>query len=228
MNFSVVIPALNEADGIGATIASVREAAAGRAVEVLVVDGGSRDATPRIALESGATVIVASGGRGAQMSAGALRATGEVVVFLHADTWLPADAFGAIEKAMRGPGVVGGGFRKTFRDGPSVVVRGGRRRSEWFFKLTGNVLGDQAMFVARDALEKVGGVPVQPLLEDVVLCERLRKLGKLELLDAEVSTSGRRFEKRGAWRTWVLMGWILAAHWVGVRAETLDRWYRGR
>ena len=108
------------------------------------------------------------------------------------------------------------------------MVRGGRWRSEWFFRLTGNLLGDQAMFVARAALERAGGVPLQPLLEDVQLCGRLRKLGKLVLLDAEVSTSGRRFEKRGPWRTWALMGWILAAHWVGVRPEILDRWYRGR
>jgi len=227
VTFTVVIPALDEARGLPATIGSVWRAAAGRAVELLVVDGGSRDGTRRIAGALGASVCSATGGRGGQLAEGARRASGDTVLMLHADTWLPDDAFAAVERTLRDPEVVGGGFRKSFRDGPASVRRGSRWRSVMFFVLTGIVLGDQALFVRRAALERVGGVPVQPLLEDVELSRRLGTVGRLALADAEVSTSARRFARRGPLRTWLLMGGVLAGHWLGVPPRILDRWYRG-
>lgn len=226
MDFAVVIPVRDEAHSIGEALGSVRRAAGGRTVEVLVVDGGSRDGTPALAAGLGARVVSAEGGRGGQLAAGVRATTAGVVVLLHADTWLPADAFDAVERVLSDRSVVGGGFRKEFRDGPELVRRGARRRSEVFFRLTGIVLGDQSMFVRRDALERVGGIPRQPLMEDVELCRRLAWAGRLELADAVVSTSGRRFGKRGPWGTWWLMARILAAYWIGVPPATLERWYR--
>ena len=231
MTFSVVIPTLDEASGLADTLAAVREAAAaesGRDVEVVVVDGGSADATVEIAASLGVRVLRAKGGRGAQLRAGALCTSGEALVFLHADTWLPAGAFTAMEGALADPEVAGGGFRKSFRDGPWGLRRGGEFRSAGFFRVTGRLFGDQAIFARRTLLDTVGGVPSQPLMDDLELCRRLRTSGRLVLVGSVVSTSGRRFAVHGLARTWWLMARVLAGYWLGVEPEVLDRWYRKR
>ncbi len=223
MTFSVVIPTLNEAATLPATLESVARASVGHPVEVIVADGGSSDGTRDLAATfEGASVRVLTGpaGRGAQLAAGIVATSGEVVILLHADTWIPQDAFAAISRRLSSaPDVAGGGFRKAFREGPALLRLGAVTRSEFYFRLTGRLFGDQAMFVRRDALERCGGMPTWALMEDLELGRRLRKVGKLVLLPEVVRTSGRRFGQRGTLRTW----WRMArVQWMYLRGRPVE------
>jgi rSAM/selenodomain-associated transferase 2 len=219
---SVVIPTLNEASELPETIRRARLNA--EVCEVIVVDGGSGDGTVAVARDLGCQVLESGGGRGGQLRAGAARARGDVVVLLHADTWLPADAGTAILACLRKDRVVGGGFWKQFRGG-SWLLRGSRARCALRFWLAGRLLGDQAIFARRATLEQIGGVPDMPLMEEYELCRRLRRAGRLALARATVSTSARRFEKLGVLATYRRMGWVTLRYWLGASPETLRRIY---
>jgi rSAM/selenodomain-associated transferase 2 len=221
---SVVVPALNEATGIVATLHPLaRWRAAGH--EVIVVDGGSADVTPALAAPLADRVLAAPRGRARQMNAGAAAARGDVVLFLHADTRLPDDALDAVRAAL-GNGARWGRF--------DVRIAG---RSPWLAvvgalmnlrsRLTGIATGDQAIFVERAALDAVGGFPDQPLMEDVELSRRLlRRAGRPACLRAKVVTSGRRWDERGVWRTIWLMWALRWRYWRGTPADVLARAYR--
>lgn len=219
---SVVIPTLNEADGLPATVAAARRIP--EVCEIIVVDGGSTDATRAVALELGCRVVSHARGRGGQLRAGAGQASGDVVLLLHADTWLPSEAGHAITKCLCDTTVVGGGFWKIFRE-PNWLMRGSRWRCAARFYLGGRFMGDQAMFVRRDVLEKIGGVPDVPLMEEFELCRRLRSEGRLALADATVSTSARRFKERGVLRTYARMWRVTLQYWLGASPEKLARLY---
>jgi rSAM/selenodomain-associated transferase 2 len=225
--FDVLIPTRNEAESLPGTVAALRAAAAadGFHPEVVVIDHASTDGTGAVAAGLGVRVLQAAGGRGAQLRAGAAGTSGEVLLVVHADTWLPPGAFAAIQEALRDPAVVAGGFRKAFRDGPWLVRWQAARRSAVITRCTGFVFGDQAAFVRRTALDQVAGFPDQPLLEDVELMQRVRRVGRVVLLRPVVQTSGRRFAGRGAWSTWWLMLRILWAYRRGVAPAELVRWY---
>ena len=190
MILSVVIPTLDEAARIGARLA---EPATRAADEVIVADGGSRDATVDIARRAGVRVVAAARGRGRQMNAGAAVARGDVLLFLHADAALPDDARAWIEQALADPGVVGGAFRlHTIADvgrnwlGPLLRIADIRSH------VTRVPYGDQALFVRRAVFEEVGGYPDEPLMEDVALARRLWRVGRLVTVPAYVRVSGRR------------------------------------
>ena len=221
MRLSVVIPALNEA---GAVAEAVRSAAAGGA-EVIVVDGGSADGTPERAAAAGARVLHASPGRARQLGVGAGEARGEVVVFLHADSVLPSGWAPVLIDCLRDPRVVGGSFRLRFAErspGLAWIEWGVRLR----VALLGLPYGDQALFVRRSVLERVGGVPQVPILEDLDLVHRLRREGRLARLPLAVETSARRYRTRGVLRT-VLRNALAALAWgLGFDRERLAAWYR--
>lgn len=223
MTVSVVIPTLNEAAALPATLAAI-----GPGAEVIVSDGGSSDATVALARAAGARVIEGTPGRGRQLAAGVAASSAEALVLVHADTWLPPNALAVVVNALGSREVAGGGFRKRFRDGPTLLRWGAAFRSRLFFRMTGCLFGDQAIFVRRTALDAADGMPDWPLMEDLELCRRLRTQGRLVLLPEEVRTSGRRFSERGLWRTWWRMGRVLAGHALGARPETLARLYRRR
>jgi len=232
VRLSVVIPTLNEAAELPATLTRVRTVP--EVAEIIVSDGGSQDATEALACAAGARWVSEVRGRGAQLRAGAQLAQGDVVLLLHADTWLPPEAGQSIHELLssrtkpgetEGP-VVGGGFHKVFRDGPWLLRSTARRRSAAYFHLTGRLFGDQAIFIRRNVLEAVGGVPPLPLMEEFALCRALRKHGRLALSPATVSTSARTFARRGVLRTWRLM-WRLQRAWSrGVPEGELARIYR--
>ncbi len=232
MRLSVVIPTLNEAGGLAATLQHVR--AVPEVGEVVVSDGGSDDATEAIARAQGCRWLSGPDGRGTQLRAGAAVATGDCIVLLHADTWLPPGAGQAIIGALQHPtasgggrtDVVGGGFHKCFRDGPWLLRSTARWRSGAYFALTGQLLGDQALFVRRDSLALIGGIPPLPLMEEFELCRRLQRLGRLQLLAPAVSTSGRSFRSRGVLPTWWLLARLQIAWKQGASPEELDRQYR--
>jgi rSAM/selenodomain-associated transferase 2 len=219
---SAVMPVLNEAAALPETVGRLRRIP--EVVEILVVDGGSTDGTAEVARQLGCRVLESRRGRGIQLRTGAQAATGEVVWMLHADTWVDAGAGAAMVRCLRDPLVAGGGFWKRFTDAP-WFMRGSRLRCWLRLAWSGRVLGDQGLFVRRSALEAVGGVPDLPLMEEVELCRRLRRVGRLALAGAPVATSIRRFRKHGIARTYWLMWKVSRGYRKGVPAEELARWY---
>jgi rSAM/selenodomain-associated transferase 2 len=174
-------------------------------VDVLVVDGGSADGTAEAARTAlpAARVIAAPRGRARQMNAGAGRATGDVLLFLHADTRLPAGALDAVRAALADPAAVAGCFRTTFdADGPASGPLGRRLMRLWEARLWMRwhrfAFGDRALFVRRAAFEAVGGFPDQPIFEDLDAVRALRRRGRFVFLDAAVTTSARRYRRHGA------------------------------
>ena len=219
---SVIVPALDEAGRIGALVEEVRSAPG---VEVLVADGGSSDGTPGRAAAHGARVIRSARGRAIQMNAGAAAATGEVLLFLHADTRLPAGWGEAVRGALGDPGVAVGTF--TFAtDSPRRALRAIERLANWRGRRLGIVFGDQALFARRRDFEAVGGFPEQPLMEDWELVRRLRRRGRALIVPQAAVTSARRWHARGPWRNSARNALITAAYAAGVSPERLARWYR--
>lgn len=225
MTISVVIPTLNEAAELPETLR--RCAAVPEVVEIVVSDGGSTDATPGIAAAAGIRWVVGPPGRGGQLRRGAEGTIGEVVLFLHADTWLPPDSGTAIARALQSPDVVAGAFQKVLRD-PPWLTRGSRWRCRMRMACFQFAYGDQAIFVRNKVLREVGGVPDVPLMEEHRLCAALRRRGRLVLAKATVSTSSRRFRARGPLRTYLLMAHVTLRYWMGAQPETLRRIYEGR
>jgi rSAM/selenodomain-associated transferase 2 len=223
-NLTVIIPVLNECSVIArflASLAPFRE----RGVETVVVDGGSEDGTSAAAAPGADQLIVSPSGRARQMNAGAAAARAPVLLFLHADTRLPANADESILNGLTAAGAEWGRFDVRI-DGASrwlpVVARLMNLRS----RVTGIATGDQAMFVTRRAFDAVGGFPDQALMEDVELSLRLLRRGLPLCLKSVVVTSGRRWAERGIWRTIVLMWWIRLLYFVGVAPDRLARLYR--
>lgn len=222
MTITVVIPTLNEAAELSATLRHV--AAVPEVVTVIVSDGGSTDNTVFLARDAGAQVIHGPSGRGGQLRRGAERATGDVVILLHADTWLPVDAGRAIRQVLEQPGVVAGAFSKEFRD-PPWLTRGSAFRCRWRMRLFQFAYGDQALFVRRESLMRAGGVPEVPLMEEHHLCAALRRQGRLALAPALVTTSARRFRQRGPLRTYLRLASVTLRYWLGTPPEELRRHY---
>ena len=223
LRLSIVLPALNEAAGIAATLQALAPLrAAGH--EIIVVDGGSTDGTAALASPLASRVVASERGRARQMNAGAAAATGEVLLFLHADTQLPPGADAAIAAALRG-GARWGRF-DVHIEGRSrwlpVVARLLNLRS----RLTGIATGDQALFIETTLFRELGGYAPLPLMEDIELCGRLRAIARPACLRERVTTSGRRWDTRGAWRTIWLMWTLRWRYWRGISAEELARAYR--
>lgn len=222
---SIVMPTLNEAAELPETLRLAW--AVPEVVEVIVADGGSSDQTVAVARAAGAEVIASGGGRGVQLRTGAEAAKGSVILMLHADTWLPEDAGRAALRTLARPGVVAGGFWKRFRADAPLLLRGARMRCRLLLEMFGCIYGDQGFFLRSGTLDAVGGVPAVPLMEELELARELGRLGRMELADATVTTSWRKFEKRGVLRTWLLMGRVLRAYHAGVPLAELRRIYQG-
>jgi rSAM/selenodomain-associated transferase 2 len=218
---SVIIPALNEEAALGATLDAL--ARLSRPVEVLVVDGGSSDGTLAVAQGRGAGTLTAGRGRGVQLHAGAGAARGDVLWFVHADTLVPAHALEHIDAALCAPDVAGGYFRLRF----SGRLRACRFQTalQPIFNGFGLVYGDAAIFVRRSAYERVGGFRPYPLFEDLDLVRRLRRLGRLARMPADVTASARRFEGKSYVRTLALWVGLQLLYWLGVSPERLARLY---
>jgi rSAM/selenodomain-associated transferase 2 len=210
---SIIIPCLDEQEGIAATLAALAPLRA-RGAEVIVADGGSRDDTAARATPLADLVITAPRGRARQMNAGAMRARGEILLFLHADSLLPDAAdlliVDGLKRSRRGWGrfdVAIAGRHPLLR----VVERLMNLRS----RLTGIATGDQAIFVTRSLFTAAGDYPDIALMEDVALSKRLKRFGPPLCLNHRLTTSGRRWEKHGVLRTIVRMWLLRLAYWLG-------------
>ena len=222
MRLSIIIPVLNEAETLAARLAALQALRAG-GVEVIVVDGGSADDSPARAAPLADRVITAPRGRGRQMNAGAEQATGEVLLFLHADTVLPDLATERIEAAVTG-GALWGRFDVRI-DGASVMLPIVAALMNGRSRLTGIATGDQAIFATREAFARVGGFPDIPLMEDIAFSSTMRRIARPACLTEKVTTSGRRWEKHGVWRTILTMWWLRLRFWLGASPQTLAREY---
>ena len=199
MRFSIIMPVLNEEAALERHLCQLARVCAPHECELLIVDGGSVDSTVAIAQRFG-RVISSPRGRAAQMNRGAAAATGDILVFLHADSTLPDDAFIAIECACAAPGVVGGAFRLCFHCSHLaylVVALATNLRSRW----RGIFTGDQAIFTRRSLFDQLGGYQDWPFMEDVDFSERMSRRGQVSLLAAEVETPARRHRQWGVLKT---------------------------
>ncbi len=196
----------------------------GRGAQVVVSDGGSSDRTAEVAAKLGAEVVSGPAGRGAQLNRGSAAADAEILLFLHADTRLPEGALERIREALAA-GSEGGGFLMRW-DSPRPIYRLGERIINRRTRLTRCPLGDQAQFCRRDVFEELGGYRDWPILEDLDFIRRLRRRGRLAILEPPVTTSARRLERRGIPRT-VATNWLIfALYLIGVSPQRLGRLYR--
>ena len=221
MNISVIVPVLNEENTIAATLQAL---AALQPYEIIVVDGGSHDRTRDIAAAAGITTLNSERGRARQMNRGAQQATGEVLLFLHADTRLPKSALADIAGAFGDPRYVGGRFDVAL-DGSHLMLPLVARLISYRSRVSKVGTGDQALFVRREAFDRLGGFPDIPLMEDVAFCRRLKKLGDIACLRSRVVTSARRWELDGVWRTIFTMWVLKLLYLAGVSPARLKRFY---
>lgn len=218
---SVMIPALNEEDVIEKTLQGLVKVPG---IEIVVSDGGSTDKTVTICKQF-ARVIKSEPGRGCQLNAGASIASGDVLLFLHADTLLPKNWKDKIVSAMSYDRVVGGAFGLSI-DSERVSLKIISSIANIRSRITGIPYGDQGIFVRRSAFEEVGGFKDIPIMEDVDLMRRLKKVGKVVMLNDKVKTSARRWEKEGVIYT-TLRNWLLITfYYMGIPPEKLYRLYK--
>lgn len=221
---SIIVPVLNEAAVIRATLTALQPLrTAGH--ELIVVDGGSTDGTAALAGPLADRVVTAPRGRARQMNAGARKARGEVLWFLHADTLPPAGAERLILAGLEANGRVWGRFDVRL-SGRHPLLRVVERLMNWRSRLTGIATGDQGVFVSHAAFLMVGGFPEIPLMEDIALSRRLKRLGPPLCLKARVVTSSRRWETHGIVSTILLMWRLRLAYALGADPAHLARRYR--
>lgn len=224
LKISIIIPVLNEASTIAPVISTARNA---ENVEIIVADGGSSDGTVEIAKSLSDRVISTTPGRATQMNAGAAASTGDILLFLHADTLLPDGFDTCVRQALAKPGTVGGAFElKINAPNPSLrlVEKGVNFRSH----LLQMPYGDQAIFLKTVTFEQMGGFPNLPLMEDFEFVRRLKKQGRIEILSMPVLTSARRWQQVGVLKTTVINQIVIIAYFLGVSPDRLGEWYRGK
>lgn len=225
-DLSVIIPVLNEAESVNAAIERLRAADDGGFAEIIVSDGDPGGSTLAVVRDPSVITTAGPPGRGGQLNRGAALATGGTLLFLHADTELPRAAFGRIREALADPSVAGGAFDL------------GIASTRWYFRITERYaacrtrltrvpFGDQAIFLRRNFFDRIGGYADIPIMEDVELMTRVRRLGgRIVILPDRVTTSARRWEKEGVIAATVRNLMLQTLYRLGVPPERLARWYR--
>lgn len=221
---SVVIPTLNEAGQIAETLSALARSSN---VEIIVVDGGSTDATVAVARAAGVRVLEARPPRSIQMNAGAAAAGGDLLLFLHADTRLPAGFEAQVRQTLARPRVAAGAFRLKI-DGNQRGLRTIEAVANWRSRVLQMPYGDQALFLRSYTFWELGAFPPIPIMEDFELVRRLKRRGRIALAPGCASTSGRRWLRLGAVKTWLINQCVIGAYCAGVSPQRLAIWYRGK
>lgn len=221
MLISVIIPTLNEELNLPATLRSLAERSD---VELIVVDGGSTDRTVELAQRFTPYVFVTRPGRAQQMNAGAKHATGDILLFLHADTLLSPGSLDEIQRHIVSDGAVGGAFDLHI-DSPSRLYKFVAKVSSYRSCLLRLPYGDQGIFVWRQVFEALGGFPEIPIMEDIAFCRRLRRAGRLTFISSGLITSGRRWSANGVLKTTFVNWWVTLCFFLGVPPRRLRRVY---
>ncbi len=221
---SIIIPVINEAENIKSTLATTKPS---KNVEIIVVDGGSSDGTVEIIGNSGLAVkvILANPGRAVQMNTGALAATGDILLFLHADTHLPPGFDAMIRQAIETPGIVAGAFTLKI-DAELTSLRLVEKGVKWRSHFWQMPYGDQGIFLKREVFQAVGGFPELPIMEDFEFIRNLKRQGRIITLPTPVITSARRWLKKGVWQTTLINQVVIVAYLTGVYPERIRSWYR--
>lgn len=224
LSISVVIPTFNEESVIEETLQQFKQDL--EPLEIIIVDGGSDDRTVAIvgAFKQVRLLSSTTRGRAAQMNEGASIATGDVLLFLHADTRLPSRWRNHIEASIQQRKAAGGRFRMAVDD-PKAIYRWIAWGSNFRSRVLGVTYGDQAIYTRADVFSKIGGYPTLPLFEDSVLAERVKAAGLFDWIDLPVLTSSRRWHKGGPLRTVARMWLIRVGYSLGVRPSVLRRFY---
>lgn len=223
MKVSIIIPVLNEAEHIAGTLMSLAPYRS-QGHEVIVIDGGSSDDTVSISQQYADRVLYSVAGRAMQMNRGIDEASGDALLFLHADTRLPADAVAKLIHAVE-DGYFWGRFNVRL-SGKHFMFRIIERMMNLRSCITGVATGDQAIFVSHESIQIVGDYPLLPLMEDIVFSKRLLKLGRPACIRQQVVTSSRRWEDKGILRTMLLMWRLRLLFFLGVSADRLARQYQ--
>jgi rSAM/selenodomain-associated transferase 2 len=218
---SIIIPAINEASNIKQTIATTQPSTN---IEVIVVDGGSQDDTVAIAESLGVKVISSSPGRALQMNTGAALASGEILLFLHADTLLPVGFDEMIRAALQQPGVIAGAFALRI-NADLASLRLVEKGVYWRSRFLQMPYGDQAIFITKKVFQQVGDFPELPIMEDFELIRRLKRLGKITVLSVAVVTSARRWLQKGVFKTTLINQVVIIAYLLGIKPVQLRTWY---
>ncbi len=222
MHTSVIIPTLNEAGSIAAVIKGVNQEVVR---EIIVVDGGSVDNTPAVAEQEGALVLHAQPGRAYQLNRGAEKANGDILLFLHGDTFIPAGFDTLITKTLQQPGVAGGAFSLAIENGSTAL-----KSVAFLANLRSRIFqlpyGDQALFTTKTTFDMIGGFPQLPIMEDYQFVCNLRKQGKVVTLKQTVTTSGRRWKNMGVLRTTAINQLIVLGYHLGIPPAHLVKLYQ--
>jgi rSAM/selenodomain-associated transferase 2 len=219
---SIVIPVLNEAATITTALTNIKNITES---EIIVVDGGSQDETVELARFLGVKVILSAPGRARQMNAGAEVAKGDLLLFLHADTRLPADFETLICQTLLRSSVVAGAFELQI-DARLLGLRLIEKMANWRSHFCSLPYGDQAIFLKAEIFHRVGGFPDLPIMEDFEFIRQLKRLGRIAIVPKPVITSGRRWQKLGAIRTTAINQLVIVAYFLGVSPRRIACWYR--
>jgi len=221
---SVIIPVLNEANTISSLLERLVDT---DNVEIIVVDGGSQDETVTVARSHNVQVISTPPGRACQMNVGAARATGDILLFLHADTRLPVNFDSLVRQGLKEPKTIAGAFELRI-DAQQFGLRLIERLVNWRSRFFSMPYGDQAIFLKATIFHDIGGFPNLPIMEDFEFIRRLQPLGKITIVPASVLTSGRRWQRLGILKTTLINQLIILGYFLGVTPDKLVRWYRGK
>jgi len=219
---SIIIPTLNEAENLAATLASTESRVD---LEIIVVDGGSSDGTTEVAKSFGVRLLTTAAGRARQVNAGGLAARGDVFLFLHGDTQLPRGYERYVLNFIRKPGIVAGAFALGI-DGSEFGFRIIEMLANFRSRVFQMPYGDQGIFLRGEVFRALGGFPDMSLMEDFVFMRRLRKRGKVALLPAAVNTSARRWRNLGILKTTLINQVVLLGYFLGIDPERLARLYK--
>jgi uncharacterized protein len=221
---SVVIPALNEARLIEATIEKLLRA---DAVKIIVADGGSDDGTRTLAERAGARVIECAPGRAGQMNAGASAASGDILLFCHADTLMPVGYDALVRRTLAAPKIIAGAF--SFRvDSKRRGLRVVEALADFRSRKMHMPYGDQSLFLRKSDFMQLGGFPDLPIMEDFEFVRQLKRKGEIAIVESAAVTSDRRWQKKGVLKTTLVNQGMIVGYWLGIKPRSLAQWYRGK